>query len=173
MGGCDITCVASERGCTWGAVWVVFGLGCLRSGEYNGVFACARLLGRSLLFVARARACDARGFARIAALALCVARVRRRRAAWPGMWPRVAAARAATSRGCSGARCGRVCVCCAKLELWQMCRAEWCAMAAGGVSLARAECARRCRVRTRVRERRTVARAASRCRVRRVTREEA
>ena len=61
MGGCDITCVASERGCTWGAVWVVFGLGCLRSGEYNGVFACARLLGRSLLFVARARACDAQG----------------------------------------------------------------------------------------------------------------
>ena len=111
--------------------------------------------------------------ARIAALALCVARVRRRRAAWPGMWPRVAAARAATSSGCSGARCGRVCVCCAKLELWQMCRAEWCAMAAGGVSLARAECARRCRVRTRVRERRTVARVASRCRVRRVTREEA
>ena len=89
------------------------------------------------------------------------------------VWPRVAAARAATSRGCSGARCGRVCVCCAKLELWQMCRAEWCAMAAGGVSLARAECARRCRVRTRVRERRTVARVASRCRVRRVTREEA
>ena len=107
--------------------------------------------------------CDAQGRRGIAASPLSVARVRRRRAASPGVRSHAAAAHAAMSGGCSGVQHFGVCVLLRKRGTGFVCRAEWCGMAAGGAALARAERARKSRVRARVRERSAIAHGASRC----------